>query len=285
MKHLKLPALAFCLFALIPCVDASVKGLCKFDTGSLRFKGTAAEQTACLMRFVRFKGTGSTVQDIPEVLLSRVGTDTTISADQLKTCLAAANVDLAQVGGDLVVTAGTKKLTYFVLHDTSSPEIAKNLGFPTNINEAAWSGNNMVSGHGALAGKVSFIVNRVGQSRNTTPLGDTRSKPATKLEMNSQVKASRPFFVHVENIMPRLRPSGSWGFISPDPAFTDATLERLAWLYVVSSVRAGHWLIPAQHFNIDSDLFPGVDVHDDPQGFDLTKWGDQLSKVIAGCQP
>jgi hypothetical protein len=285
MKYVKLSAFAFCLLTLTQSAEASLKGLCKFDTSSLRFKGTPAEQTICLMRFVKFKGAGSTIQPIPDILQSRVGTATDITIDQLKGCLTAANVELASVGGNPTVTAATQKLTYFVLHDTSSPEITENLGFPPNINDAAWSGNKITSGHSDLAGKVSFIVNRAGQSRTTTPLGEARSKPATKLEMRSQVSAARAFFVHVESIMPRLRPAGSWGYISPSPAFTDAMLERLAWLYVVSSVRAGHWLIPAQHFNIDSDLFPGVDVHDDPQDFDLPKWGEQLAKVVKACKP
>jgi hypothetical protein len=285
MKWSKLALVMGLFFVGNSLAEASVKGLCQFDTASLRFRGSATEQTTCLMRFVRPQGSGSTVQPIPDVLKSRVGLVPDISIDHLKACLSSANIALSEVSGTPVVSTKTKKLVYFVLHDTSSPEYAQSAGFPANINDAAWSGNNLNSGHSGLVSRVQFVINRVGRSRATTLLGEPRAKPATKLEMNSQVGASRPLFVHVENIMPRLKPPGSWAHIPPIPAFTDAMLERLAWLYVVSSVRAERWLIPAQHFNIDSNLFPGVDVHDDPQAFDLPKWGVKIAKVIEDCKP
>ena len=62
-------------------------------------------------------------------------------------------------------------------------------------------------------------------------------------------------------------------------------MKRLAQLYVFASAASGTWLIPAFHFNIDSDLFPGVDVHDDPQRFDLPAWAAQIDQVMQECQP
>lgn len=284
MKWTTLVCMLGISFAGGQSAEASIKGLCRFDTTILRFQGTAKEQTQCLMRFVKYKGTGSTVQTIPEVLLSRVGNPTDITIAQLKSCLSNAGIALSEVSGDPTVTSKSKKLVYFVVHDTSSPEYAKSAGFPANINDAAWSGNNLSIGHSGLTSRVNFVINRVGSSRTTTLLGETRAKPATKLEMTSQVSASRPLFAHVESIMPRLKPTGSWAHISPTPAFTDAMMERLAWIYVVASVRAEKWLIPAQHFNIDSNLYAGVDVHDDPQGFDLPHWGEKIAKVIEDCK-
>jgi len=55
-------------------------------------------------------------------------------------------------------------------------------------------------------------------------------------------------------------------------------LERLAFIYVVASVRAGKWLIPAFHSSLDLG-FP--DRHDDPQNFNLQDWADNLAALIA----
>jgi hypothetical protein len=51
----------------------------------------------------------------------------------------------------------------------------------------------------------------------------------------------------------------------------------LAALYVYASARAGHWLIPAFHSTVD-DLIP--DAHDDPQNFDLGRFGKELDKLV-----
>jgi hypothetical protein len=51
----------------------------------------------------------------------------------------------------------------------------------------------------------------------------------------------------------------------------------LAALYVYASARAGHWLIPAFHSTVD-DLIP--DAHDDPQNFDLERFGKELDKLV-----
>lgn len=259
-------------------------GLCGFDKTALNFRGTFTEQTSCLLRFVRKKGSGSDRQPIPAAIADRVAKPTDITTTQLSDCLTKLGVDAADVGGALVANQATAKRQYFVIHDTSSPELVAPASFPSNINEASWHGNNIARGWDDMSGRVNVLVNRVGASRTMTDISASRSKPAVKLEQTSQVKASRPLFVHVENIQPRIRPVGSWGHVAPNPGFSDAQLHRLALVYVVASVRAGHWLIPAFHFNIDSDLYQGVDVHDDPQAFDLAKWGAQIETVIGSCK-
>jgi hypothetical protein len=275
--------LALCAAAFVSPAQSATKGLCKFDTGTLQFAGTATEQANCLLRFVKKKATGSTPQVVPDVILSTVGKTSDISVDQLARCVQTANIDPLAIGGRLSdPVAGN--VGYFVIHDTSAPELTGVESFPSNINESSWSGNRIPEGSwSSLLGRVHIIVNRVGESRTMTKFSELRSKPAVKLESSSQVLAARKRFIHVENIQPRIKPPGSWGHVAPDPGFSAKQLERLAWVYVAASVRAKRWLIPAFHFNIDSDLFPGVDVHDDPQVFDLPAWGEKITGVRAAC--
>jgi len=284
MKRLVFLLLCPMIFAS-PATQAATKGLCKFNTESLRFAGTAGEQANCLLRFVKKKATGSTAQPVPEVILSNAGKASDITVDQLRTCLQGAAIDPVSVGGTLNETV-FGDVRYFVIHDTSSPEFAGLASFPANINEPGWSGNRLDSGAwSSLQGRVHVIVNRVGASRTMTKFSERRTLPAVKLENTSQVPASRKNFVHVENIQPRIKPRGSWAHVAPEPGFSDKQLERLAWVYVAASVRSKRWLIPAFHFNIDSDLFPGVDVHDDPQTFDLPNWGEKIAAVRRACLP
>lgn len=283
MKNTIIPAVTVLLLTQMGEVFAARIGLCGFDKTTLSFQGSVAEQTSCLLRFVRKKGAGSDVQTIPSVIADRVTKPTNITTTQLSECLTNLKVNAADVGGALVANKATAKRKYFVIHDTSSPELVAPASFPSNINEASWSGNDIARGWNKLFSRVNVLINRVGVSRTMTDISASRSEPAVKLENNSQVRASRQLFVHVENIQPRIRPVGSWGHLAPNPGFSEAQLYRLALVYVVASVRAGHWLIPAFHFNIDSDLYRGVDVHDDPQGFDLAKWGAKIEAVIERC--
>jgi hypothetical protein len=282
MKRILFFAICSIVFASSSAQSAT-KGLCKFDTVSLQFAGTATDQASCLLRFVKKKATGSVPQPIPDVILASAGKTSDITASQLESCLATANIDPMTVGGrpsDPV--AGDVR--YFVIHDTSAPELTGVTSFPSNINESSWSANNLPDGSWpSLIGRVHIIISRVGTSRTMTKFSEARSKPAVKLESTSQVSASRKKFIHVENIQPRIKPPGSWGHIAPEPGFSDKQLERLAWVYVAASVRAKRWLIPAFHFNIDSELFPGVDVHDDPQTFDLAAWGTKIASVRTAC--
>lgn len=270
------------MFVLMTMVaEAATKGLCKFDTASLTFTGTAVNQASCLLRFVKKKATGSTPQAVPAVILDHVGKTVDIAGDKFTACVTAAGIDPATIGGALHdPVAGNVR--YFVIHDTSSPELTGVTSFPANINDSAWCGNNL-NAWTSLTGRVHVVVNRAGASRTVTKFSTPRTLPAVKLENTSQVPASRKRFIHVENIQPRIKPAGSWAHIAPDPGFSDMQLERLAWVYMAASMRARSWLIPAFHFNIDSNLYPGVDVHDDPQTFDLAAWGGKLSAIRTRC--
>ena len=53
--------------------------------------------------------------------------------------------------------------------------------------------------------------------------------------------------------------------------------ERLALLYIIASVRAGHWLIPAFHAAIDGHIPNG---HDDPLNFDIDSFANSLEILM-----
>jgi hypothetical protein len=86
--------------------------------------------------------------------------------------------------------------------------------------------------------------------------------------------------IHIELVQPRKTspnfPQGN-DAISPEPGFTDKQYERLALLYICASMRRGTWLIPAYHSAIDAGI---KDAHDDPQNFDLDKFGKKLEEII-----
>ena len=65
---------------------------------------------------------------------------------------------------------------------------------------------------------------------------------------------------------------------SPDPPFTPAQYDRLALLYVIASVRADRWLIPAFHAAIDAQIPNG---HDDPLNFNIDNFASSLDSLMA----
>jgi hypothetical protein len=95
--------------------------------------------------------------------------------------------------------------------------------------------------------------------------------------------ALKGLFLHVELVQPR-RSTGHGSpndALTPDPSFTGAQYDRLALLYVIASVRAAHWLVPAFHAAIDADVPSG---HDDPLNFDVVSFADSLQRLMDGLQ-
>lgn len=268
---------ALCAALLAMSSSAAELGLCRFNTSTMQFQGTAQEQARCLLRKVKTQGAGSTLQDIPAWLLERVGKDISISPAQMSKYLAQHDIQASQIGG-AVHSVDVKRIRYFVIHDTSSPEFTTST-FEDPINSPQWKYNNLAPFKTSkTARKVNVVTNRVGDSLTLQDLTAQRPSPASKLEQNKDVPKSRPYFVHVENVQPRLKPAGSWAWVAPDPGFTAPQVERLALIYIVSSVRAGHWLIPALHFNVDKGV-TSEDPHDDPQGFNLQQWVSAVASV------
>ena len=62
------------------------------------------------------------------------------------------------------------------------------------------------------------------------------------------------------------------------PAFTAAQYDRLALLYVIASVRAERWLVPAFHAAIDAEIANG---HDDPLNFNIDSFASSLDALMA----
>ncbi|HEY0147802.1 MAG TPA: hypothetical protein VGB70_02235 [Allosphingosinicella sp.] len=263
-------------FAAAPAAGA-IHGTCKFDSNTLRFAGSVADTAGCLLRRVKEQGAGAEAQPVPRWLLERIGRPVPFTANQIQSYLAREGIAVDQLTDRLAI--GDKPaIRYFVIHDTSSPEI-KSTGttFPANINEAGWSGNRL-GGWADVARKVNLIISRDGRSRRLVEWGARRPEPATKLEQTNKVPAARPVFVHVENIQPRIKPPNKWAWRAPTPGFGPAQERRLALAYIVASMRAGRWLIPAYHFNIDEGV---GESHDDPQHADLAAWVAQLALLEA----
>lgn len=252
-------------------------GGCRFDSASLRFAGSVQETADCLLRKVRPRGAGGDPQPVPAWLSARLLTPVAINAAQLQAYLAAQTIDVADLSASL--TAGdASQLRFFVIHDTSSPEIeSAGADFPADIDLPDYPGNRL-AGWASLDGRVNLLINRAGQSRRLVDWGAARSRPATKLEGASKAPRARPQFVHVENIQPRIKPPGSWGWRAPSPGLSPAQEERLALAYILASFRAGKWLIPAYHFNIDQGL---PDAHDDPQNMNLQSWAAKVEQLEA----
>ena len=63
----------------------------------------------------------------------------------------------------------------------------------------------------------------------------------------------------------------------PKPGFSARQYDRLAILYIALSVRAGAWLIPAQHATMDHGL---PQAHDDPQNFRIKDFDRALHRRL-----
>ncbi len=68
---------------------------------------------------------------------------------------------------------------------------------------------------------------------------------------------------------------------TPTPSFTAAQYDRLALLYVIASVRAEQWLVPAFHAAIDAGIPNG---HDDPLNFDIESFANSLQRLVEKLQ-
>ena len=267
--------LGFFAAAIANPTMAATLGPCSFDSKALRFAGTAAQTAECLLKRVRAKGGGSDLQPIPDWLSQRVLQPFPFNAEQVGRYLTAQGISSSEIS-DRIVAGDASGVRYFVIHDTSSPEIVyPSTTFPDDMNTPSWAGNRL-QGWPGLAQRVNLLIARDGASRVLRPWGAVRSSPATKLEQTSNVAAAKPLFVHVENIQPRIKPQGSWGWKAPEPGLGPNQEQRLALAYIMASLHAGRWLIPAYHFNIDQGF---DDVHDDPQNMDLKSWVDRISSI------
>jgi hypothetical protein len=277
--HRKLNFVAALLMSFM-CV-ATARGqqsLCPFgstDTDAL---------ARCLLRPVLRGGNlGPTPAALPAPLDTLIGRPMSVDVAKLRSYLQAHGIAEGDIGGALA--HDLTKVRYFVIHDTSSPEISA-ATFPSNINEPTWPANNLNNWvHSNVPTHV--FVNRVGESK--TKANFNAIVRGTKYELgrdlpsgpqrNHAVAERAGQFVHIEQIQPRRKSNPHTFFdLAPQPGMTQKQLDRLAVLYVAASVRAGRWLLPAFHCALDT---PIPDAHDDPQGFDTGVWLGSLRALLS----
>jgi hypothetical protein len=266
-------------------------GVCTFDPVALSFAGTPLEQAECLMRGMdASRNLAPKRASLPETLATRIGTDTGLpSREELSTFLSKENLEWnfaaylwqpVSHADDNDPDAPTAR--YFVIHDTSGPNFGHR-PFPDDIDGASQINNlkNFVCTDGL--GRAHVVVNRTGDMlvdhELAIPWRETKFEQA--LNFGSALKG---LFLHFELIQPRRSAHGHGSHNdaqAPDPAFTTAQYDRLALLYVVASVRAGHWLIPAFHAAIDAGIHNS---HDDPMDFDIDSFANSLALIIEKLQ-
>lgn len=270
-------------FALLLALSSPLlaQAPCPFDSSKALYAGTRGEQARCLLRQVKRQGVVGQIQlgtDDPLVKMLDGAFDLRIG--QVATYLEQQRIGSAAVGGDLVeIKTGPSRpsMEYFVIHDVSSPNYHLD-PFPSTINQAEWSWNSLDKWKNNQ--NAHLFIARTGESAG--PFDLSTPWRATKFEgkMGTGVRGR---FVHIELVQPR-RSSDAAGkndALAPEPGFTEFQLRRLALVYVVASVRAGHWLVPAFHAVIDTGIPDG---HDDPQNFDLSLWSKQVLEITAAIR-
>jgi hypothetical protein len=252
---------------------------CVFDTSTLSFEGTPAKQAKCLLRPVAKWGRlAEPLSALPPVLDSLLGAKPAIPSDKLAALAKSRGLLASPLGGPVSRARGgaanAPEARYFVIHDTSSPWLGDR-DFPQDLDTNAklfpvsdYLGTNAVA-H-AFVGRTGIIG-----------FGHDFSVPwrATKLESRIGL-ASKGLFLHIENVQPRRRDATGGAkndAVAPMPGLSAAQYDSLALLYIVASVRAGQWLIPAYHAALDDGFSDG---HDDPQNFVLEDFDRSLGKHL-----
>jgi len=267
----------------LPTIVLKTMGVCEFDAQSFSFRGEPAEQAKCLMRGMdETRNLAAEMANLPTALASRVGQDTGLPTRELLSAFLSKQDlewDFAAYLWQPVSRANDNDLNapaarYFVIHDTSGPNYGHR-SFPDDIDAGSKINNlsNFVCADGW--GKAHVVVNRSGEMLLdhdfAIPWRQTKFERAVNF-----AGALKGLFLHVELIQPRRSAAGHSSrndAQAPNPAFTTAQYDRLALLYVIASVRAGQWLIPAFHAAIDDGIRNG---HDDPMSFDVESFANSL---------
>ena len=273
-----------------PPVVLKDMGPCRFDPLTMSFSGEPMMQAKCLMRGMdASRNLVPTLESLPAALAERIGGDTGLpTREALSAFLSKQNLewDFAahlwqplSRGNDNDPAAPMAR--YFVMHDTSGPSFGRR-AFPADIDVNPKINNLAQFKCSDGWGVAHVVINRTGQML----LNHDFATPwrATKFERAVNFAgALKGLFVHVEMIQPRRSAGRSrWNDAqTPDPSFTSAQYDRLALLYVIASVRAGHWLVPAFHAPIDAHIPNG---HDDPLNFNIASFAESLDGVMSKLQ-
>jgi hypothetical protein len=263
-------------------------GLCKFDLARLSYAGGGAEQARCLLNPVRPVGRlGTPLTELPRELAERIGRSNGLpDRGKLQTWLTGRGLG-DELGASLAQPVSSARdndrksrvATYFVIHDTSTPNYGS-LPWPKNIDDDAKINNLNRYRCSNEIERAHVFINRGGAMLLAHDFGVPWR--ATKFEMATNFgDALKGLFLHIELVQPRRRdPKFGRGndFLAPDPGFSAAQYDALAVAYTAASVRAGAWLIPAFHSVIDEGI---RNKHDDPQNFDLGAFAASLGRLTA----
>ena len=280
-------AAGICRFPKKPPVILKNMGPCNFDPVELRFAGDAEQQARCLLSPVYKIGhLGPPLESLPPALKDRVGRTSGLPArETLLALLREQNLD-NDFGGQLAQPVArahdndpqAPTTRYMVIHDTSSPNL-RGRPWPKDIDEARSINELLRYSCSNKIERAHVFINRTGAMLH--PHDFAVPWRATKFEMAVQFgTALKGLFLHVELIQPRRsepRRGRNNDFQAPQPGFTPAQYDRLALIYVIASVRAGAWLIPAFHAVIDEGI---RDKHYDPQNFELDAFAGSLERLI-----
>jgi hypothetical protein len=275
-----------CRFSPQRPVTLKTMGPCEFNPDLLSFAGDAAQQAACLTTKVMKFGQLGTRAELPAGFAKRVGQPIDLpTREALHTLLQDFGLDqtFGPTLSEPVASARDNDplspfVQYFVMHDTSSPNFTRR-EFPPDIDHDTGINNLARYVCSNKIERAHVFINRSGE----VLFAHDFEVPwrATKFEMATNfASALKGLFVHVELIQPRRsEPSHGWlnDFQAPTPGFSAAQYERLALVYIVASVRTGHWLIPAFHAVIDEGIY---DKHDDPQNFEFAVFDENLEKLL-----
>jgi hypothetical protein len=280
-----------CRFAKRPPVTLKNMGPCHFDPETLSFAGDAVEQARCLLTPVRTGGyLNERLEKLPPAFQDYVGTAKEMpSRDALRALLQERGLgDMFGATLDQPVShahdndPNARGATYFVIHDTSSPNFGSK-PWPVDINGDLKINSLMRYACSNKIERAHIFINRSGEI--FYPHDFSRPWRATKFETATNfVHALRGLFLHNELIQPRQRHPkfrGRNDFKAPEPGYPTAQYDALALVYVVASMRAGFWMIPAYHAVLDEGIY---DKHDDPQNFDLDAFADSLTRLRASLQ-
>ena len=250
---------------------------CRFDAAKFEFAGTPIEQARCLLRHVQRGGDADGQVDLPPTLARLIGQPAEIDSAKLAARLRRERIALPATT-PVSETLDHRRAIYFVIHDTSSPWIGSK-DFPPGFDrQPRFNDVNQFLGKDAVA----HLFN---DRRGHVSVGHDFEVGwrATKLEriLGDPVRGR---FLHVENVQPRREDAAGPRHndrVAPDPGFTRAQYRTLALLYVLASSRAGAWMIPAFHANIDRGI---PEAHDDPQNFDLGAFDTNIAWWLARVQ-
>jgi hypothetical protein len=270
-----------------PTFFVKAMGACAFDPQTLSYSGDPVAQAKCLMRGMdATRNLAPALESLPPALAGRVGQDGLLpSREALSAFLSKENLewDFAAYLWQPVSRAhdndaDAPPARYFVIHDTSGPNYGHR-SFPADIDGSAKLNNLGSFKCWDGWGKAHVVVNRSGgmllDHDFAIPWRETRFEQAANF-----AGALKGLFLHVELIQPRRSEAGRGrrnDAQSPNPGFTAAQYDRLALLYVIASVRAEQWLIPAFHAAIDAGIRNG---HDDPLHFDVASFADSVGRLM-----